>query len=176
MIDARFGKTRTRNEVVGVVADVRYDLRKPPAPTIYILLPLSSFRTLHLRVAGDAGVLGARLREEVRATAPLVRVTSITSQAAMIDRTVVRERLLALSCGRALRFPLREDDAVRGRALRRLECRAATRHAAGRSVSGCRRSRLASGSRRSGHRVAQRVVDSVVESLTPQPLRHVSAR
>ena len=45
---------RVPNEVVGVVADVRYDLRKPPAPTIYILLPLQSFRTLHVRVAGDA--------------------------------------------------------------------------------------------------------------------------
>jgi predicted permease len=98
-IDARFGTTRTRNEVVGVVADVRYDLRKPPVPTIYILLPLSSFRTLHVRVAGDAGPIAARLREEVRATAPLLRVTSVTSQAAMVERTVMRERLLALLAG-----------------------------------------------------------------------------
>lgn len=99
LIDARFGATGTRNEVVGVVADVRYDLRKPPVPTIYILLPLSSFRTLHVRVAGDAGLIAARLREEVPATAPLLRVTSITSQAAIVNRTVVRERLLALVAG-----------------------------------------------------------------------------
>jgi len=99
LIDARFGKTRMQNEVVGVVADVRHDLRKPPAPTIYILLPLSSFRTLHVKVAGDARPIAARLREAVRAATPLLRVTSITSQAAVVNRTVVRERLLALLAG-----------------------------------------------------------------------------
>ena len=99
LFEARFGTTRAPNEVVGVVADVRYDLRKPPAPTIYMLLPLDSFQTLHVRVAGDATTIGPRLREEVRAATPLLRVTSITSQAAMVDRTVVRERLLALLAG-----------------------------------------------------------------------------
>ena len=100
LFDARFGKTtRALNEIVGVVADVRYDLRKPPAPAIYMLLPLESFRTLHVRVAGDATTIAARLREEVRAATPLLRVTSVTSQAAMVNRTVVRERLLALLAG-----------------------------------------------------------------------------
>jgi predicted permease len=99
LFDARFGRTGAPNEVVGVVADVRYDLRKPPAPTIYMLLPLDSFRTLHVRVAGDATTIAARLREEVRAATPLLRVTSVTSQAAVVNRTVVRERLLALLAG-----------------------------------------------------------------------------
>ena len=99
LFDARYGRTGAPNEVVGVVADVRYDLRKPPAPTIYILLPLDSFRTLHVRVAGDATTIAARLREEVRAATPLLRVTSVTSQAAVVNRTVVRERLLALLGG-----------------------------------------------------------------------------
>ncbi len=99
LFDARFGRTRTPNEVVGVVADVRYDLRKPPAPTIYMLLPLDSFRTLHVRVAGETMTIAARLREEVRAATPLLRVTSVTSQAAVVNRTVVRERLLALLAG-----------------------------------------------------------------------------
>ena len=98
LFDARFGR-RTPNEVVGVVADVRYDLRKPPAPAIYMLLPLDSFQTLHVRVAGDATTIAARLREEVRAATPLLRVTSVTSQTAMVNRTVVRERLLALLAG-----------------------------------------------------------------------------
>jgi predicted permease len=98
-IDARFGRTRAPKEIVGVVADVRYDLRQPPAPTIYILLPLRSFSTLHIRVAGDATTIAARLREEVHAATPLLRVTSVTSQAAIVDRTVVRERLLALLAG-----------------------------------------------------------------------------
>ena len=99
LFDARFGRTRASNEIVGVVADVRYDLRKPPAPAIYMLLPLNSFQTLHVRVAGDATTIAARLREEVRAATPLLRVTSVTSQAAMVSRTLVRERLLALLSG-----------------------------------------------------------------------------
>jgi predicted permease len=99
LIDARFGRSRTRSEIVGVVADVRYELRKPPAPTIYILLPLASFRTLHVRVSGDAVAFAARIRKEMRTIAPLLRVTSVTSQAAIVDRTVVRERLLALLAG-----------------------------------------------------------------------------
>jgi putative ABC transport system permease protein len=99
LFDARFGRTRAPKEVVGVVADVRYDLRKPPAPAIYMLLPLDSFQTLHVRVAGDATTIAARLREEVRAATPLLRVTSVTSQAAMVNRTLVREQLLALLAG-----------------------------------------------------------------------------
>jgi putative ABC transport system permease protein len=98
-VDVRFGRTRAPKEVVGVVADVRYDLRKPPAPTIYILLPIQSHRTLHVRVAGEATTIAARLRDEVRAAAPLFRVTSVTSQTAMVARTLVRERLLALLSG-----------------------------------------------------------------------------
>ena len=99
LFDARFGRTRAPNEVVGVVADVRYDLRKPPAPTIYILLPLKSFRTLHVRVAGDATTIAARLREEVRAATPLLRVTIGHVAGRDGQSYVVRERLLALLAG-----------------------------------------------------------------------------
>jgi len=99
LFDARFGRTRAPNEVVGVVADVRYDLRKPPAPTIYMLGPLRSFSTLHVRVAGDARTIAARVHAEVHAATPFLRVTSVSSQAAMVNRTLVRERLLALLGG-----------------------------------------------------------------------------
>jgi predicted permease len=98
-LDIRWGGPRAPHGVVGIVADTRYDLRKPPAPTIYVLIPLQSFSTLHVRVAGDATTIAARLREEVRAATPLLRVTSVTSQAAMVNRTVVRERLLAMLAG-----------------------------------------------------------------------------
>ena len=97
--EAGFGRTRTPNEVVGVVADVRYDLRQTPAPTIYMLLPLDTFRTLHVRVTGAAKPIADVLRDEVRAATPLLRVTSITSQEALVNRTLVRERLLALLSG-----------------------------------------------------------------------------
>ena len=98
-LDIRWGGPRAPHEVVGIVADTRYDLRKPPLPTIYVLIPLQSFSTLHVRVAGDATTIAARIRDEVRAATPLLRVTSVTSQAAMVNRTVVRERLLALLAG-----------------------------------------------------------------------------
>jgi predicted permease len=96
--EARFGEIDVKGvqEVVGVVADVRYDLRKPAAPTVYIPLRLRSTGTVHVRVTGDPAALAARLREEVRATNPSLRVTSITPQSAVVDRTLLRERLLAL--------------------------------------------------------------------------------
>ena len=43
--------------------------------------------------------LASRLREEVRAANPLFRVTSIISQSALVGRTLLRERLLALLSG-----------------------------------------------------------------------------
>ena len=180
-----------------------------------------SFGTLHVRVAGDATTIAARLRDEVRAATPLLRVTSVTSQAAMVNRTLVRERLLALLSGFfalvglvltavglygtlsyavvqrtreiGIRVALgaRALGAVRSvladtagatligaacglagglyasrfvetmlfevAALRCLESCAAARHAAAGGVGGGRRSRLARGTRRSGHRATQRV-------------------
>jgi len=87
------------HEVIGVVADARYDLRKPPAPTIYILIPIRSLGILHVRVSGDATAIADRLRAEVRAATPLFRVTSVTALTAMVNRTLVHERLLALLAG-----------------------------------------------------------------------------
>jgi len=84
------------HEVIGVVADARYDLRLPPAPTIYVLVPIRSLSTLHVRVDSDAAAIAGRIREAVRAATPLFRVTSVTPLIAMVDRTLVRERLLAL--------------------------------------------------------------------------------
>jgi len=97
-LDLRVGQTQ-ETDVVGVVADARYDLRKAPAPTIYILMAPQSIGALHVRVNGDWPTIAAGLREEVHAATPLFRVKSITSQAAALDRTLLRERLLALLSG-----------------------------------------------------------------------------
>jgi predicted permease len=86
-------------EIVGVAADTRHDLRKPAAPTIYLPLRLRGTGVLHVRIAGDPLGAAARLREEIRAAAPALRVTSVTSQAAAVDQTLIRERLLALLSG-----------------------------------------------------------------------------
>ena len=52
-----------------------------------------------MRVTGDPAVLGARLREEVRAASPLFRVTTSRPNRDVIDRTLLRERLMALLAG-----------------------------------------------------------------------------
>jgi predicted permease len=100
-LDARFGENLSAgaHEIVGVAADTRYDLRKPPAPTIYIPLRLRGTGTLHVRVAGDPASIAPRLRDEIRSAAPLLRVASVTPQSAAVAQTLIRERLLALLSG-----------------------------------------------------------------------------
>jgi predicted permease len=102
LLEGRFAMnndTAAQYEVVGVAADTKYDLRKPAAPTIYILDRPGSNGTLVVRVAGNASALTARLREEIRAVAPLFRVTTVTSQASAVEQTLIRERLLAMLSG-----------------------------------------------------------------------------
>ena len=102
VFEGRFGMnddTVGKYEIVGVVADTRYDLRKPAAPTIYILLPQRANGRVYVRAAGDPAALASRLREEVRAANPTFRVTSITSQSALVDGTLLRERMLAMLSG-----------------------------------------------------------------------------
>jgi predicted permease len=85
--------------IIGVVADARYDLRKPAAPTIYIPLRPRSLGVVHVRVAGDPVARGPQIREAIRATNGPLRITAITSQAEAVSRTLMRERLLALLSG-----------------------------------------------------------------------------
>ncbi len=98
-LEARFAEADGPHEVVGVVADARYDLREPPAPTIYIPLRLGTLGTIHVRGSGDLAALAFRLREEIRAANPVIRVTSVMAQSAAVDQTMLRERLLALLSG-----------------------------------------------------------------------------
>jgi len=86
-----------RQEIVGVVTDVRSDLRSLPPPTVYV--PLRGFRTMQVRAAGDPLGLTAVIDREVRATHPSLRATAFTLQATQVANTLVRERLLALLSG-----------------------------------------------------------------------------
>ena len=95
-LDGRFDDEGTMPEIVGVVANARYDMRQPAAATIYFPMPANEIGTLHVRTAADPAATAARLREEVRAATPLFRVTTVTSQNTAITRTLLRERLLAL--------------------------------------------------------------------------------
>ena len=83
-----------RQEIVGVVTDVRGDLRSLPLPTVYI--PLRGFRTMQVRAAGDPLALTAVIDREVRATHPSLRPTAFTLQATQVANTLLRERLMAL--------------------------------------------------------------------------------
>jgi predicted permease len=96
---ARVMEDRTiRPEIVGVVADVKYnDLRRPPPPTIY--LPHRDLGMLQVRTTGDPLVLAPLLRREVQAVHPSLRVTDVQLQSTLIDTTLLRERLLALLSG-----------------------------------------------------------------------------
>jgi predicted permease len=98
-LEARFAEIDHAHEVVGVVANTRHDLRKPAEPSIYILLRPRSHGTVHVRVQGDPAAQGSRLREEVRAANSLFRVSTITAQSAVVEQTLLRERLLALLAG-----------------------------------------------------------------------------
>jgi predicted permease len=99
-VDARFAENSlTLHELIGVVADTRYDLREPAAPTVYIPLRSGSIGAVHVRVSGGSNAVVSRLRDEVRAASPLFRVTSLTPKAVEIDGTLLRERMLALLAG-----------------------------------------------------------------------------
>jgi predicted permease len=89
----------TNYEIVGVAADTRYDLRKSPAPIIYVRLSTRANVTLQVRAGADPAAIAARLVEEIRGAGPSFRVTSVTTEAASIARTLLRERLLALLAG-----------------------------------------------------------------------------
>jgi predicted permease len=87
-----------RQEIVGVVANVKYsNLRPPPPPTIYV--PHRDLRTLQVRTVGDPIALVPLLRREVQAVHPSLQVTDVQLQSALIDITLLRERLLALLSG-----------------------------------------------------------------------------
>jgi putative ABC transport system permease protein len=102
ILEGRFGMDNdnaTQHEVVGVVADTRYDLRRSAAPTIYLLMPLRFRGTIQVRTAGDPMPLGSRLREEVRGATSVFRVGSVKTQSAVVSQTLIRERLLAVLSG-----------------------------------------------------------------------------
>jgi predicted permease len=97
LIDLQTAEDAARpHEIVGVVADARYDLREPAAPTIYEPLRLLWAPTIYVRVTGNPQRLVPALRDVIRGAMPALRVTDVASQADLVSRTLVRERLLAM--------------------------------------------------------------------------------
>jgi len=100
VVGRTFRNGRQLFEVIGLCADARFsDLRTPPPPTFYRVYPqVGNLRAMTFEV--DAALSGSSLmravREVVLAVDPALPVTDVRSQAAQIEATLVRERLLAL--------------------------------------------------------------------------------
>jgi hypothetical protein len=100
-LDTRFGSNEGEapHEIVGVAADTKYDLRRPPAPIIYVPLSERGSSTVLVRGEGPTDTLIPRLREAIRVANPLFRVGSVRTQASVVGQTLLRERLLASLSG-----------------------------------------------------------------------------
>jgi putative ABC transport system permease protein len=98
--------TRARFEVVGIVNDARYrNMREPITATAYVPLvtrsadgalvtrPNASF--IVRTTTADPLTLAGVLRQEVRRARSEFRVSTVRTQQALIERHLVRERLLA---------------------------------------------------------------------------------
>jgi predicted permease len=84
--------------VVGVVKNARVnDLRSEPRPVIYLPLAQSPefLRGLQVRATGDPAMLAAEIREIIRSTNANLAVNEVSTFRQQVDRSLVRERLIA---------------------------------------------------------------------------------
>jgi predicted permease len=92
-------------EIVGVVGDAKYvSLRESPRKAMYIPWTLSDGETVTsytylVRALDDPSVLTPAIERLVRETDPALRVRAATTYAAVIDRSVVPELILATLAG-----------------------------------------------------------------------------
>lgn len=83
-------------EIVGLVKDsVYYDLREPMRPTVYVPNAARSQAALVVRTAGDPSALAATLRQDVPRLRQDFRVTNVGTHSTLVQRQMLRERLLA---------------------------------------------------------------------------------
>ncbi len=101
------GRTRTRLQIIGIVADARYrNMREPITPTVFV--PFESVDQTGTPSPKGGGALVVRtsawnpmamasiLRREVSRAQPELRVSTIHTQQELVEQHTVRERLLAL--------------------------------------------------------------------------------
>jgi hypothetical protein len=85
--------------VIGVVRDIHFEnLRDPPPRVVYLPYTWpqpSPNLSVILKARRDAGSLTATLRQQTAAANPDFTLRQVTSETALIDRTLARERLLA---------------------------------------------------------------------------------
>jgi predicted permease len=87
-------------EIVGVVADARYDsLRNPTRPTAYdsyLQRPGGTYSSwFAVRVANAPSVMERPIRDAVTAVDPSLPITHLQTQQEQIDQSIGRERVLA---------------------------------------------------------------------------------
>ena len=94
------GNTLQPQEIVGLVADAKYnDLREPAPPTVYVPLRGLNRKTLEVRSTVDSAALAEQMRAKMARVHPAIRMSSVTDQSTLIDDTLLKERLLALLSG-----------------------------------------------------------------------------
>jgi hypothetical protein len=83
-------------EIVGVVGDAVYaQLRDPIIPAVYLPAEQKGGATLIIRTAGEPGALVPAMRRLLADSRPDASVRLIATQQELVDRQVLRERLLA---------------------------------------------------------------------------------
>jgi predicted permease len=88
----------TDSVVVGVVGDARYrSLRQPPEPMVYE--PVFAPGSYAIRTAGDPRALTGSVRRELHDVARDVPVWSLDTLDALVDGTLVQERMVSSLCG-----------------------------------------------------------------------------
>ena len=94
------GNTLQPQQIVGLVADAKYnDLRAPAPPTVYVPLRGLDGKTLEVRSALDSAALAEQMRVELARIHPAIRMSSVRDQSTLIDDALLKERLLALLSG-----------------------------------------------------------------------------
>ena len=102
--DLGIGKTSPDIEIVGVVADTKYeDLRTGVAPTVFVPLAQNQHLvevtygavTFEVRATGHPQDLVPALREVVKALDPILPVSNVRTQVEQIDQILSQERLFA---------------------------------------------------------------------------------
>jgi predicted permease len=87
-------------EIIGIAGDAKYgSVREATPPTVYTADRPQGWASVQVRTTLESAALAALLRDELPRVHPAFRVTSITLQSALVDDTLVRERLLALLSG-----------------------------------------------------------------------------
>ena len=98
-VTARWRNETVPIDIVGVVDNVRDgSIRKDVGP--YIFTPIGDpSSAVQVRSSLDPRTLADRLREELPRVHPALRLVDVTTQSALVDNALLRERLLAVLSG-----------------------------------------------------------------------------